>query len=194
MENWLQPEQTGGGENKSELEKALDAGIYGVPELKHGEKIRHLGEFRERVIKLLTKEQVADPGIYPEIVHALGDKRACRMIISGDVDYYLTEKYQDLAKKMRKEYSLVHDPEFTGEAGLIVVSNDAVDVESIEVQDRKEKLKRLGVTESIINSAGKKVCSKCLSSVLKADPSEDVNYQEITFKDRFWGEHCPGCH
>jgi len=40
--------------NKNDLEKVLSIGMYGPPGLKHDEKIYYLGEFKERVINLLT--------------------------------------------------------------------------------------------------------------------------------------------
>jgi len=179
--------------NKGELEKALAVGIHGVPELKHDEKIHYLGEFRERVIKLLTKKQVAEPAIYPEILKALGDKRAVKIIFSGDINYHSAKKYHKLAEKLGKRYSIIHDPEFKGDAGLVVVSDDAVDIEDITVRDRSAKLKDLGIPERIINAAGKKVCGKCLDKILKVAPYESINYSDLTLADRFWGEHCAAC-
>ncbi|AET68636.1 Protein of unknown function (DUF1694) [Desulfosporosinus orientis DSM 765] len=38
---------------------------------KHDEKILYLGEFRERIIRRLTKKQIAETFIYPEIKEAL---------------------------------------------------------------------------------------------------------------------------
>jgi len=68
---------------QSELEKTLSAGLYGPPELGRDEKAHFLGQFKERVLKLLTQKQVMEPGVYPEIVDALKDNRTSKMILNG---------------------------------------------------------------------------------------------------------------
>nr|WP_282433079.1 DUF1694 domain-containing protein [Desulfosporosinus meridiei] len=40
-----------------------------------------------------------------------------------------------LAKQMEKPYTVIYDPELKGETGLVVVSDEAVDVENIDVLD-----------------------------------------------------------
>jgi uncharacterized protein YueI len=117
--------------SKSELEKALERGMYGVPELKQEEKNAHLGCFRERVIKALTKKQVEEPGIYKEILEAIKDPRAKRLIVTNDVKLSFAMDYINLAQKNNLEFTLVNGQNFTGEIGLVVVSDTAVDVEDI---------------------------------------------------------------
>ena len=193
MENNTQTEAIKVWQNKSDIHKALSIGLQGPPDLKHDEKIHYLGEFKERVIKILTKKQVTEPGIYPEIVQALKDERTTKIIISGDIDDHITDKYQKLAREMGKRYTVIHDPELKGDTGLIVVSNDAVDVDDMNVVDREIKFKKLGIPISIANYAGKKICEKCLDKTLTVSPEESINYQKLTAMDRFWGEHCPAC-
>ncbi|MBC2728463.1 YueI family protein [Desulfosporosinus sp.] len=111
----------------------IAVGVHGVPELKHDEKMNYLGEFRERIIRRLTKKQVAEKSIFPEIKEALNHKKSSRMLISGTLSPQFTDKYIKLARKMKKSYTMIHDPELAGETGLVVVSNDAVDIEDIDV-------------------------------------------------------------
>ena len=134
-----------------------------------------------------------EPGVYPEIVKALEDKRAAKMIISGEIDFYLSEKYQKLAENVGKPVTIISDPEFKGNTGLVVVSDDAVDMENILVRDRTARLEQLGVPLEIIESAGKKVCERCLKKILNADPDEKINYRKITPGEHFWGERCSAC-
>jgi len=179
--------------DKSNLEKALLVGMHGPPELKREEKALFLGEFRERVIRSLTKDQVKDPGIYPEIVEALKDSRTVGMLISGDIDWHFSGKYQKLASEMGKKSSIMHDPELKGDIGLVVVSDVAEDVEDVMVENREARLKRLGLPLKLINSAGKKVCDRCYDKITGADPGEIINYGKLTLSDRFWGEKCNSC-
>lgn len=176
---------------KDNLEQALLVGIYGVTEFKHDEKVYYLGEFKENVLRLLSQEQVGEVAIYPEVMEALQDKRATKMIINGKMGSTFIEKYKKLAGKVNKPYTVRNDPEFKGTTGLLVISNEAVDLQVITVEDRKLRLKGLGLPSALINSAGKKVCKECLEQILEVDPKEVVNYQELTFLDRIGGENCP---
>lgn len=193
METDIQREAISAWLSKGEIEKALSIGLHGAPELRRDEKRHYIGEFRERVITLMSKKQVVEPGVYPEIVKALEDKRATKMIISGEIDFHLSEKYQRLAEDMGKPVTMISDPEFKGDAGLVVVSDDAVDVKDIFVQDRGTRLKQLGVPLEVIEAAGKKVCERCLVKILKADPDEKINYRKMTLGEHFWGERCSAC-
>jgi len=178
---------------KSDLEKTMWVELFGPPEIKREEKRRYLGEFRERVIKLLSKKQVKEPAVYPEIKKALQDKRATGVLISGDIDFRYAEKYEKLASEAGKRHSIIHDPEFKGDTGLVVISDHAVDVEDIMVRDREERLKELGVPPGLIKSAGKKVCAECYEKVIKADPGESMNYSKMEFADRMLGDKCQAC-
>lgn len=119
--------------NPNDAEQRLQIGIHGRPELKPEERARYLGEFRERVLKLLRKRQVLDKKVYPEIEEALKDSRSVRLLLNGDLAYQHRAKYIEIARKYDKPYTVVNDPKLKGDAGLVVVSDDAVDVEKIEV-------------------------------------------------------------
>lgn len=191
MDKDIQSEVISTWAKKDSLEQALMVGIHGVTEFKHDEKVYYLGEFKENVLRLLSQQQVAEVAIYPEVIEALRDKRATKMIIDGKIGITFVEKYKKLAGKVNKPYTVRSDPEFKGTTGLLVISDEAVDVQVITVEDRSLRLKGLGVPSALINSVGKKVCKECLEQILAADPKEAVNYHELTFLDRISGENCP---
>lgn len=118
-------------------EQRLSIGMQGAPELKREEKKVYLGQFRERIIRILSKKQVAQKFIYPEIIEALKHKQSSRLLINGELWDDLTDKYIALARQVKKPYTMIHDPELKGETGLVVISDDAVDIEDIEVENRE---------------------------------------------------------
>lgn len=120
-------------DDSNEVEQRLIIGIHGAPELKRHEKLRYLGEFQERVLRILTKSQVSDSVIHPEIEEALKDPRSTRLLLDGDISYDFRGKYVKLARKYQKPYTMVNDPKQKGDTGLAVVADHAVDVEKIEV-------------------------------------------------------------
>jgi uncharacterized protein YueI len=121
-----------------EVEERLIIGIHGTPELKRSEKILYLGEFRERVLKVLTKDQVDDSVLYPEIEEALKNPHAARLLLDGDLDYEFRAKYIKLARKYNKSYKVINDPDLKGEIGLVVASDQAVDVENIHINTSQD--------------------------------------------------------
>lgn len=121
-------------DKQSDLEQRLMVGLHGTPELKRSEKVQHLGQFRERILRMLTKDQVDDQHVYPEIEEALKDPRATRLLLNGDLAYKYRTKYIQLARNFDKPYTVVNDPSLKGSVGLVVVADYAVDVEKIEVE------------------------------------------------------------
>ncbi|WP_378954374.1 DUF1694 domain-containing protein [Pelosinus sp. sgz500959] len=191
MDKDIQSETISNWARKDNIEQALMVGMHGITEFKHDEKVYYLGEFKENVIRLLSQQQVAEVVIYPEIIHALKDKRATKMIINGSISIRFIEKYEKLARKMHKPYIVRSEPEFKGSTGLMVISDEAIETQIITVEDRSVRLKRLGMPSALINAVGKKVCKKCLQQILEVDPAEESNYNELTLLDRIGGEHCP---
>lgn len=179
---------------KDNLEQALLVGIHGAPEIKHDEKIYFLGEFKERVIRRLSIKQVSETGVYPEIIQALKDSRAKKLIINGILSSSFTGKYRELAMEMNKQYTVRNDSEFKGETGLVIVSDEAVNEQEIDVEEREIRLSRLGAPLLLIQAAGKKICDECFSKITEIDAHELVNYQELTWIDRLGGDTCPAHH
>lgn len=178
----------------SALERTLQAGIHGAPELRKEEKNLFLGEFRERVLKTLTRQQMAEPDVYEEIRAALNDPRADKLVIDGSTPDRHNGKYEKLAASLGKPYTVRHDADFQGEIGLLVVSDRAVDVpdEQIRTKSREEKLKEKGIPEPLIRAAGKKICVKCYGLIQEKAPEEKGKYRVMTMMDRLFGEKCPG--
>ena len=63
-----------------EVEKTKDRAMNA-----QAERTRYLGEFKERVIVALTKEQVAEDEIYIEVANAMKNREATKMIFSREV-------------------------------------------------------------------------------------------------------------
>jgi uncharacterized protein YueI len=176
---------------KDPLEQALLAGIHGAPELKHDEKLLYLGEFKERVIKKLTEGQVTEKAIYPEIFQALQDRKADQLVINGSINSSYITKYKELATRLHKTYTVRSDMAFQGDTGLLVISDQAVEKQDMDVENRRDRLQRLGVSTALIEAAGQKVCKECLSKITAADENERINYQQLTWIDRLAGDRCP---
>ncbi len=111
--------------DKSELEKVIMAELNG-PGAAEEEKQYFLGEFNERVIASLTKAQVRKPEINQEIVKAAKNPAAKAIVVHADLDFDDFHKYEELAEEHNLRFTIRDDPGFSGEIGLVVVSDKAV--------------------------------------------------------------------
>lgn len=189
--NKAQSEGIGNLLKTDKIGQTLLAGIHGIPEIRRDEKRYHLGEFKERILKKLSKKQVTEAAIYPEVFQTLKDQRANKLILNGEIDRSSIEKYRVLARRVNKNYTVRNDPSFKGDTGLVVASNQAVEEPEITVTDRSLRLQKLGLSTALIQAAGKKVCRKCIKRIVEVDENELINYHQLTWIDRLGGERCP---
>lgn len=177
--------------DKTELEKALLAGIHGPPELKRREKQRLLGQFRERVLKVLTFDQVAEPGTYPEINAAIQNPAAKKLIVSSRADISSAAEYIRLARTRGLTFTTVDQPDFHGNVALVVAADQAVDQSEIFIPTRTERLSRLGVPLPVIKAVGKPLCSSCRQLLREKAPEELANYPRLSLYHKLLGYNCP---
>lgn len=187
-------ESLGRFSEKSLLEQTLLIGQNGPLQLRKEERNQFLGEFRERVLKALTFAQIEEEGTYPEILAALKDSRAKKLIISRKADLSAAAEYIALAKEQNVSFTTVDSPDFKGEIGLVVVSDEAVDVPDISVENRKDRLQKIGIPEKLIAAVGKPICSDCMRLLQEKAPEEVKRYRLIGFWEKVAGQKCPACH
>jgi len=143
-------------EEESEMERAArrsyltKRGIQGEADLltlAHGdvfdpksrERAFFLGSIRERVIRVLTFDQVRADETFSEIQEALDLPEAKHLLISGEAhfgDYY---RYIEMAKDAGVDFEVVESGKSRGEVALAVVSDDAVEIDGITVGDALEE-------------------------------------------------------
>ncbi|MFW5981386.1 MAG: YueI family protein [bacterium] len=177
-------------EKKSKLEEKVIEGLYGKKEFKKEERNNYLGEYEERVIRYLSKEQVLEKGTYPEILAAIRSPEADKLIIDRDIDIKAANDYIKLAKKNNLTFKRVDSPDFKGDIALVVVSDDAVEVAEKKVLSRTERLQAKGISDKIIENPGASLCSKCWQDLAEKAPEELKNYKKISFIDKLTGTTC----
>lgn len=111
---------------QTETERALIVGMFGPPELKRGERKRFLGEFAERVLAAISKDDVAADEVDRSIAKAMKDPRATAVVVHADVEYTDAAKYHRLATEQGLPFTMRGDPSYTGKVGLVVISDRAV--------------------------------------------------------------------
>jgi len=191
--NLLEEEFLNGLAEKNDLEKALSVGLQGSWELGKEEKKQYLGQFRERVLKVLTLEQVEEKVVYPEIREALSDPKASQLIVNGKASQEAEERYRLEAKKCNISVLSLNSSELVGSIGLVVAASAAVERADIYVTKREDRLLQKGIPLPVIRGVGKKLCSRCYKKLTSLAPEEKDNYQVLSWWEQLLGEKCLCC-
>ena len=160
------------------------------------EKNLFLGEYKERVIKALTFEEIKEKGIYYEIEKALEDKDVDKMVISRHADFNDIKKYIEIAKQKRVPYKMIDNLACVGQIALVVVAKDAIVHEAgdeIVVTSKLEKCHLKHLPDIYFEAMESAVCDFHLDIIKKEMPEYAKNYKELTFMDKLFGLKCPIC-
>ena len=160
------------------------------------EKNLFLGEYKERIIKALTFEEIKEKGIYYEIEKALEDKDVDKMVISRHADFNDIKKYIEIAKQKRVPYKMIDNLACVGQIALVVVAKDAIVHEAgdeIVVTSKLEKCHLKHLPDIYFEAMESAVCDFHLDIIKKEMPEYAKNYKELTFMDKLFGSKCPIC-
>lgn len=122
-----------------DIDDYLNKGMYGPLQTKPDERRRFLGTLRERVIIALTKVQIREEGIYPEVEEALKGNPEANLFMNGNMTYSYLSKYMKLAQKYNIEPSIVTNKDYDSELGLVLAADFAIDKEDIYVVKNDNK-------------------------------------------------------
>ena len=159
------------------------------------EKNKFLGEYRERVIVALTKAQVEEKGVYPEIIEALKLQEAKNLKISRDIEFVRIKDYVFAAERAGVSFQLVDGISYCGDIGLVVSSDKALDINPIDpvVKSAPEKFEEQNLNPVYYESMKEKICDYHKEIIHKELPEFEPEYRDLTFLDRVLGVKCPIC-
>lgn len=126
--------------NKPNVEDYLEKGIYGVKQTKPEERKKYLGTLRERIVVALTKGQVMEKGIYPEVEQLMKDHPNATLLLNGSLNYQYISDYISTATRNNISFSIVTDKNNETDIGLVLTYNYAIDKEEIFIQKEENKL------------------------------------------------------
>ena len=118
------------------VEDVLQQGIYGPLETKPEERRKYLGTLRERIIVALTKNQVAETKIYPQVEQSMKEYPQAQLLLNGNMAYEELSKYVKLASKNKIEHKLVTNKEHDTGIGLVLAMNYAIDKAEISISHK----------------------------------------------------------
>ncbi|MFL6556340.1 MAG: YueI family protein [Bacillus sp. (in: firmicutes)] len=122
---------------KTTVDEVLQQGIYGPLETKPDERRKFLGTLRERIVVALTKSQVAEKNIYPQVERQMKEKPQSHLFLNGNMSYEILSKYVKLATKYKIEHTLVTNKVHDSEIGLVLAMDHAIDKEDIYITNKE---------------------------------------------------------
>lgn len=168
-----------------ELKRTIEFGLHGAPELKLEEKKIFLGEFRERVIMALTREDAQRTLAMDRVQEGINDPDAEMIIVNNRIPIDIMSKYMKLAKTFNKEYKTV-DSTSSKAMGVVIASRRAVDRENILVEvDR--------LPDKFQNVHYKELCPSCYNELKAISPDYVKEFKRITAIDKMVGIKCGAC-
>ncbi|MCM3118550.1 YueI family protein [Neobacillus sp. MER 74] len=125
---------------KQTVDEVLQQGIYGPLQTKPDERRKFLGTLRERIVLALTKSQVGEANIYPQVEKQMKEKPQSRLFLNGNMSYETLSKYVKLATKYKVEHTLVTNKDHDSEIGLVLAMDHAIDKEDIYITNKEPKI------------------------------------------------------
>jgi uncharacterized protein YueI len=140
---------------KPTVDEVLQQGIYGTLETKPDERRKFLGTLRERIIVALTKSQVGEMEVYPQVEQHMKEKPQAHLFLNGNMSYESLSKYVKLATKYKVEHTIVTNKEHDSEIGLVLAMEHAIDKEDIYITKKapvqQEVKKNKGLFAKLFN-------------------------------------------
>jgi len=131
------------------VEDVLQQGIYGPLETKPDERRKYLGTLRERIIVALTKSQVAETKIYPQVEQFMREYPKAQLLLNGNMAYGELSKYVKLAAKNKMEHKIVTNIEHDTDIGLVLAMSHAIDKEDIFISQKIQIPEKLPEKKSL---------------------------------------------
>lgn len=159
------------------------------------EKFYYLGEYKERVLGALNKDQIIEDDVYPEIIDLMGRKEAYLLKLSRDIEIKKLKPYISHAEKIGLKYQLVDGLSYKGDIGLVIASDSALEVqnENIVIRDMDQDFIDAGLGEIYSKNKNSSLCSKHYGEVKIKLPNYINEFKKINLLGKFLGRKCPIC-
>ena len=159
------------------------------------EKAYYLGEYKERVLGALTKNQLIEDDVYPEIIDLMGRKEAYLLKLSREIELKKLRPYIVYAEKIGLKYELVDGLSYRGDIGLVVASDSALEnqEEELIIRDMDQDFIDAGLGEIFSKNRGLLICGRHYDEVRKKLPNYTKDFKKINLLGKFIGQKCPIC-
>ena len=123
---------------EDQIQKHLDKGRFGTPQINPDEQRKYLGTFRERCYLSMTIGQMKDKDNQQKLLTDLKNNPGSQILLNGQISESLQGAYIQLITKTQHPFTVVNDfsGEDPGDIGLLVVAKEAVNQPVIDVDEK----------------------------------------------------------
>lgn len=125
-----------------DVQDYLDKGMYGTPQIKPDEKKKYLGTFRERVVFILTAEEMTNHQFDTFCQEQFNSYPEGHILINANVDMDIQNRFMQLAQKTGRSFRLVDTDEATisnDDIALVYAVDTAINIDNIRASIRSSK-------------------------------------------------------
>ncbi|SKA12455.1 Uncharacterized protein YueI [Pilibacter termitis] len=123
----------------SEVEKRLEYGRIGKPQIKKDELNKYMGNFRERVYLTMTVEQMRKEYYQKALIDRLdsGFSTTATLHIHAEIAKELQSIYTKIAKEKEIAFTFYSNNETIAPTtiGLVICSKEAVNIEHVDISE-----------------------------------------------------------
>ncbi|MGM0876625.1 MAG: YueI family protein [Bacillota bacterium] len=119
------------------IDDYIQQGIHGVREIKPDERRKFLGTLRERVVVVLTKQQVREKGTYKEVEELMKKNVKATIFLNGTMNYSYLSDYIKLANQVGMKFLISTNKEYDSELGVVLAYDYAINKEDIYIVKQK---------------------------------------------------------
>lgn len=157
------------------------------------EKNLYLGEFKENVISALRKQDI-DENIQYRFLELMKEKNAKLLKISRELEIKKIKKYIEYAEKINLNYRLVDGIFYTGDIGMVIVSQTPIEEErDVIFKNENEIYKEKKLSPFYWEAEGKKICNFHYKQLEKKFKEKENKFKKMGILDKILGYKCPIC-
>lgn len=125
-----------------ELEKRLENGLYGKPQLKADEKRKYLSNFRERVIFIVTFEEMQQPTNMSVIRDIIKQYPQHQLYLNSQLSMNYQRKMIQMADEEHCSFTVIDTstPSTKTNLALVYASKHAMNIENISLPKKQTPL------------------------------------------------------
>ena len=171
----------------NKLEQYVQQGAFGRPEIKRHERQQYLGQFRERIIKVMLQEQLSDQRYIDGMIQTLDDPRAHRLYLRSQESGAEVMDFSVLTTEAQKRnipFSFVDGASYQGNVAMVLVGEDALGEDNIHITISSLPL-------AFYENQGRTICQACYKKIQENYPEYEKEFKQVGFWHRFLGYTCP---
>jgi len=115
-------------DNHKKMDKYVQYGLAGTPELRKSEKEVFLGEFAERVVLAIDSTQILIQENNKQFMKKAKDEIVDKIIVNEHLNSKTRIEYMKIAKETKKDFKIVQS---NSKISIVLATNKANDIEDI---------------------------------------------------------------